>query len=110
MKVTKIDRLHKKRTKVGTYTPSIIYVNLTGETIWENLQNRRTRPYTEWRRLLAPLAAELGIPEGARLAWNRRAGCSCPCSPGFNVRRADGSLVRLHDEGGPYDVTVTVEG
>jgi hypothetical protein len=83
---------------------SIVYVELQGETIRENLENRRCRPYTTYKKFLTPLFAELGIPLDAKLAWNQKAGCSCPCSPGFMVKRTDpyGSTYNdvLRDENG----------
>lgn len=44
---------------------------------------RRSRPYTEYRKLLPEIFEKAGIPAGTKASWSQKAGCSCPCSPGF---------------------------
>lgn len=63
-----------------------VYVHIEGESILENLQNRRSRPSTHYRKNILPgvLAAQGITPE--RVQWSQRAGCSCPCSPGFILK------------------------
>lgn len=51
--------------------------------------NNKARPYEYYRRTILPvIVRELGI-EGAKFNWRQRAGCWCPCSPGF-VTNASG--------------------
>ena len=76
-----------------------IYVSPEGETVMENFtEGRHTRPYTLYRQEVLPaLFRLLGISD-VKVGWSQKAGCSCPCSPGFIVK--DGSL--------PFDIHVTV--
>jgi len=65
---------------------SRIYIWPNGETIIQNLINRRQRPYTQYRREVLPkLFSQLGWSPDTRVRWSSYAGCSCPCSPGFIV-------------------------
>jgi hypothetical protein len=65
-----------------------------GESVMENVFNRRARPYEEFRKLIPLALVEAGVPlEEARnvtARWSQRAGCSCPCSPGFILSGVDG--------------------
>lgn len=74
---------------------SRVYVWPEGESIMENLLNRRNRPYKEYRKLLADQA----FMQNAR--WSQHAGCRmCPCSPGFilgtTFHNSDGKPVDFH--------------
>ena len=62
-----------------------IYFNPEKETILENLENRRSRPYKEWQKLIPEALKRAGIPDpGYKWKWDPKAGCRmCPCSPGF---------------------------
>lgn len=60
------------------------------ESILENLENRRSRPYNEYRKLMPEVLKKANknpdfadIPENTKAAWSQKAGCSCGCSPGF---------------------------
>lgn len=58
------------------------------ETLLENLRNRRTRPYKEYRKLIPEIMEKAGLSElwkkgDIKASWSQYAGCSCPCSPGF---------------------------
>lgn len=62
------------------------------ETILENLQNRRSRPYNEYRKLIPQVLKKANkqqdkelpkFPENTKACWSQKAGCSCGCSPGF---------------------------
>ena len=80
MKATKIDVREKWNGK------SRVYIFPKGENLVENLINRRTRPYTEYRKQVMPDVLEaMGLPRDTKVKWSRYAGCSCPCSPGFIV-------------------------
>lgn len=76
-----------------------IYIHPEGETIHENLQNRRDRPYTIYKKEVLPqLFRTLGL-NPKKLGWSQKAGCTmCPCSPGFVVQSRDI----------PFDIHVTV--
>jgi len=61
-----------------------LYIWPQGETIMENLVNRRHRPYVAYRKEILPdLYKQLGWDSSVKARWSQYAGCSCPCSPGF---------------------------
>ncbi len=76
---------------------SRVYIFLEGETIFENLQERRSRPHGLYRGLV--LAAH---PELAGMRWSQTAGCGCGCSPGFIVNHT------MRVDGQPVDYFITV--
>ena len=77
-----------------------IYIWPQGESVLQNLENRRQRPYTTYKKEVIPAVLEkMGMPADTKLRWSQYAGCSCPCSPGFIV---DGHSL--------HDVHVTIEG
>jgi len=60
-----------------------LYIEVGDETILENLENRRRRPYNVYKKMIAAsgIGSVLNL-EGLR--WSRHAGCKmCACSPGF---------------------------
>jgi hypothetical protein len=66
------------------------YFFLTGESIVENLQNRRSRPNKEFRKLLPEVFKKTQFEslwnEGhIKANWSQYCGCSCACSPGFRL-------------------------
>lgn len=113
MKIVKVEKFPARNDR-RTYrtAPSIVFVNVEGETLLEDLMNRKCRPYTTYKHLLNAHLQELGIPVDAKLAWNQKAGCSCPCSPGFNVKLKDslGNDYRatLYDNGKPVNIHITI--
>jgi hypothetical protein len=80
-----------------------IYFSPQGETIMENLLGGRfNRPYDLYRMLLPEVNRRAGLYHAGMLPstkahWSQKAGCSCPCSPGFVLDFRAG-----------YDVFVTV--
>lgn len=64
-----------------------VYFWPQGENMLQNLENRRSRPYEDYRWLLPAVLMQAGIPveyaDGAR--WRQKAGCTCGCSPGFII-------------------------
>lgn len=83
-------RLRKNGENGRWRVKSRIYVWPKGETILENLENRRSRPVSIMRPLVKQLVEELdpvspNIMSGARytIRWSQKAGCRCGCSPGF---------------------------
>jgi hypothetical protein len=74
------------------YYEAHVHVWPKGESVLDNLMNRRNRPYTDWKKFLIPVMAEGLKKAGFEVTdphWNQRLGCSCPCSPGFKMRLQD---------------------
>jgi len=91
------------RSEAGSrpYDPSRVFVDFEGETILDNINNRRARPYTTLKPLVKKALEDAGI-EYTKIRWSQHAGCrGCPCSPGFIVETAG------HDMGADYYLTVT---
>lgn len=92
-----MNRLHIKsitlRPRVGSssktnahdyFHRARVYIWPEGENVVENMQNRRERPYNVYKTEVLPMLFRLlGIPSSTKLNWSQKAGCSCPCSPGF---------------------------
>lgn len=76
-KITFSPRLYNRASR--------IYIFVSGESLLENLNERRSRPYTAYRKEVLPKLFELlGLDvKDFDLGWSQKAGCSCPCSPGF---------------------------
>lgn len=73
--------LPRKDTPCGK---SRVHVSVKGEGIWDDMENRTSRPHTLWAPLIkAELEKRWGIE--VKLRWSQKAGCSCPCSPAFFV-------------------------
>jgi glutamate/tyrosine decarboxylase-like PLP-dependent enzyme len=67
-----------------------IYFSPKGETIIDQLYNRRSRPYNAYRTLIPQVLKQLGYTyeeiQKMKFNWSQKAGCNmCPCSPGFLV-------------------------
>lgn len=64
---------------------SRLYVSVADESILDNLNNRLNRPVAIWKEIARVGLETMGLdPETyGRISWSQRAGCSCPCSPGF---------------------------
>lgn len=59
-----------------------LYVRVKDETVLDNIKNRKRRPYSLYKTLIH--GSLLGdIFNLGKLQWSQRAGCWCPCSPGF---------------------------
>ena len=94
MKIKKVD-IHFETNRSGEPKKGNIkmYIWPQGETIIENLQNRRNRPYNVYKKEVIPLVMEkiktknldlYNILKSGKWSWNQHCGCSmCPCSPGF---------------------------
>ena len=77
-----------------------LYFSPRGETVMENfLGGRHTRPYGAFRpfvmKAMAMAAAQGAVmrmdgEQAPKAAWRQRAGCSCPCSPGFVLTNVTG--------------------
>ena len=71
--------------ELNEYKKPRIYFFIEDETIFDNLMNRRSRPYDEYRKLLPKVFKKAGIKADTKARWSQRAGCSCGCSPAFIV-------------------------
>ena len=70
-----------------------MYIWPEGETIMENLMNRRDRPHTFYKKEIIPLVmkwleendkATFEQLKDTKWGWRQHCGCKmCPCSPGF---------------------------
>lgn len=113
IEVTKVEKNRGDWSRKGRAEynkPTRIIIWPQGETIWENLNNRRQRPYTIWRKEVIPtVLKELDLPLDTKVRWSQKAGCSCGCSPSFIVE--DYHTFDVHVdliEEKPNDPTVTV--
>ena len=71
---------NKKQTK------SRAFFFLANETVLDDLINRHSRPYNEYRRLLVDYLTEQEVKlDLVTIKWSQKAGCACGCSPGFIV-------------------------
>lgn len=87
-----------------------IYVSEHGETVYDDLQNRFGRPVNSYRKAVSEALESIGIKDH-KLRWSQNAGCSCGCSPGFILRKSDGSgVLRWFAEDGytPIDIYVRI--
>jgi hypothetical protein len=82
MEITKVTvgEEHARYSKVR------IHIFPSGETLLDNLYNRKSRPHSIYRKEVLPkLFTQLGWNPDTKVKWSQYAGCSCPCSPGFIV-------------------------
>lgn len=77
-----------------------MYVDVAGENLAENLAFRMHRPVDVYKAMLPEVRKMVEGLENATFRWNQRAGCSCPCSPGFVVTGSS-----IHQA----DIFVTIE-
>jgi hypothetical protein len=77
----KITEFHNPQPHIRIKTARL-YFSYHGETIMDDLQNRRNRPQKVLRTLLPAICQHYSI-EPTHAVWSQYAGCSCPCSPGF---------------------------
>ena len=59
------------------------------ETILENLENRHSRPYKEYRKLITEALMKAGegdLVKHIKAFWSQYCGCPCGCSSGFLLR------------------------
>lgn len=107
MRITRVNVMPRGKGDFSSSRPRI-YVFPKGETLIENLRNRKSRPYTSYKKEVLPKLLEMLEREhpnefsainGRKIVWSQYAGCSCPCSPGFIV----------HTPSGLFDIFVDVE-
>ena len=70
------------------YKSPRMYVEVADETVFDNIANRKRRPYNVYKTLIhsTNLASVLDLSE---FRWSQRAGCTCNCSPGYSYRYFD---------------------
>lgn len=92
--ITFVERKYRWNARISEYYAAPrLYVSVEDETIMENLMNRRSRPYNAYKTLIH--GSDLGeIIDLSKLSWSQKAGCSCPCSPGFILKKQS---IRLSD-------------
>jgi hypothetical protein len=88
---------HRRKNKM--------YIWVSGETIMENLQNRRNRPYDFYKKEVIPMVMDKlknKHPEiydklkDEKWSWRQNCGCSmCPCSPGFVGQGEEKYLIHI---------------
>lgn len=94
MEIKNIRIEHEKNRKgEPKRTHHKIYLFIENETLFENLMNRRNRPYNTYRKEVLPVVLErvketdpvtYNLIKDAKWGWDKNCGCSmCPCSPGF---------------------------
>lgn len=79
-------RKRERNKRSGTYPKPRIYFFHSGETIVDNLMNRRSRPSNLYREVLKTIFEQLGMDSKTKVVWSQKAGCRCGCSPGFIVQ------------------------
>ena len=95
------------RRKGGTWreqnSKSHLSVHMLGESVWDNLMNRRNRPTKIWKMVGETALISLGMEEElfAKMYWNQKAGCSCPCSPAFVMPNLFGFYFYIEVEADP---------
>jgi hypothetical protein len=106
------ERKYSHSDKAGYFAKPRMYV-WADETfdIREDLMNRTRRPYTQWKKIIKPMFATY-LPQvnlERQFMWSQKAGCSCPCSPGFIL---GSQVVRLSDDRSfvYFDIFVTLKG
>lgn len=92
--ITKVDlRPFEKRQNEPRKNKNKMFIFIEGETVVDNLLQRRTRPYNDYKKNIIPLVMDYikdMLPnhynelKDAKWHWDQMCGCSvCPCSPGF---------------------------
>ncbi len=88
MKIENFKSFHNsERNSSGRvkHSKSVAYIWPKGESVMENLANRRTRPNKEWAILLQAELLKQGVPFKS-VHFSQKAGCPCGCSPGFFIK------------------------
>ena len=90
-----IDKLAAELGLIHPHTQIGMYPDM--DKLWKALNKEIVKGQ---RLVLDVVLWDLGLQQTAR--WSIRAGCSCPCSPGFilgNLRGMDIFIERVKDEG-----------
>jgi hypothetical protein len=62
---------------------AVLFIFAEAEKGMEQFIYRHSRPVKLYRALLPEIFEALGLPANTKARWSQKAGCSCPCSPGF---------------------------
>jgi hypothetical protein len=86
--VTQIQKDVEKYGKENNKRNGCIYFFQQGETILDNLENRRNRPVKVYRQVLDAVMEAcdmkfVGPKDHYDCGWSQKAGCNCGCSPAF---------------------------
>lgn len=67
-----------------------MYFFIDGESIMDNLANRRNRPHLEFKKMIPSVLSQMGLTQDQvsqiKPSWSQQCGCSCGCSPGFRLK------------------------
>ena len=78
-------RFYNNRRQLGR-----LYIHHTGETkLLDMIINRKFRPADLYKKEIIPAIKKVlkdTLDNGVTFQWSQKAGCSCPCSPGFIVK------------------------
>lgn len=85
-----------------------LYVDVENETVLDNLANRKRRPYNVYKKMIRATALDQ-IFDLTKLSWSQKAGCSCPCSPGFILNKQSVEIDGERQWCG-FDIWVTLTG
>lgn len=99
MQIAKITRRDHRDRRVRSRSKTRVFVHLKGESIRNDIVNRRTRPAKLWKPFAVRAAEAMGL-KFESLSWSQKAGCKCGCSPGFIVKG---------DHRSGFDVHVTLK-
>ena len=81
MQIKDMSKSIQRERRRNNASKTRVYVEVP-ETILENVENRRNRPYKEWKQFAEKALTAFGV-SFQRVGWSQKAGCSCGCSPGF---------------------------
>ena len=108
-KITVIERVWDRYGGWRSYDAKPrMYVHVSEKfSVLEDMANRHRRPFTLWRKAIRMNLAGFGL-DLSEMPWSQTAGCSCPCSPGFVLKKQTieigGETFRR------FDAWVTLEG
>lgn len=89
MKIQEVTKRSVTHERGRPFRPqkSKIYISVSGESVIQNLMNRRQRPYTSYKKELMPeILEKCNLPKDTKVSWSQKAGCACGCSPGFIIQ------------------------
>jgi hypothetical protein len=93
VKIVKVNLVPKEKSSANPR----MYFWQKGESVMDNLRNRRGRPHDEYRKLIPDVLKQVfDVPQTYKARWSQYAGCACPCSPGFIVSGLTGTEYDIH--------------
>lgn len=79
------------------HTKVRVFVSPKDITVLDWLTERHYQPYKLLRPLVKEALERVGISGDIGFRWSPRAGCSCPCSPGFIVNTIGDNVDLTYD-------------